>query len=100
MSQLPTSRKTATEMRIEFDTIRDKARAIRDDQKRLDYLEDRMMKQLAEMRAVGTLPEEQDYKDVEAMYKESIRKQRERMGGKGVKGQPTMRFDASGNEIK
>jgi len=92
MSQLPTSRKTATEMRIEFDTIRDKARAIRDDQKRLDYLEDRMMKQLAEMRAVGTLPEEQDYKDVEAMYKESIRKQRERMGLK-----PVLRFDRDGN---
>ena len=100
MSQLPSSRKSATELRIEFDMLRDKARVIKDDQKRLDYLTDQKMKQIGVMRAGSILPEEEDYKAVVSMWDEAIRKQRERMGGKEVKGQPTMRFDASGNEIK
>jgi hypothetical protein len=100
MSQLPTSRKSATELRIEFDMLRDKARGIKDDRKRLDYLTDQKMKQIGVLRAGGILPEEEEYKEVVAMWDSAIRKQRERMGGKGVKGQPTMRFDASGNEIK
>lgn len=100
MSQLPTSRKSATELRIEFDMLRDKARGIKDDQKRLDYLTDQKMKQIGVLRAGGVLPEEEEYKEVVDMWDSAIHKQRERMGGKGVKGQPTMRFDASGNEIK
>ena len=80
MSQLPTSRKSATEMRIEFDILRDKAKGIKDDQKRLDYLNDQKTKQLGELRSRSITPEEEDYKAVVSMWDGLLRKQRVRMG--------------------
>jgi hypothetical protein len=80
MSQLPTSRKSATEMRIEFDILRDKAKGIKDDQKRLDYLNDQKTKQLGDLRARSIDPEEAEYKDVVSNWDELLRKQRVRMG--------------------
>lgn len=81
MSQLPSSRKTVGEMRIEFDILRDKAKGIKDDQKRLDYLTDQKTKQLGDLRARSIDPEEAEYKDVVSMWDDLIRKQRVRMGG-------------------
>ena len=96
MSQLPSSRKTAGEMRIEFDILRDKARGIRDDRKRLDYLNDQKTKQLGDLWAASITPEEEEYKDVVSMWNELLRKQRVRMGIEEESDEVVREYDSRG----
>ena len=97
MSQLPSSRKTVGEMRIEFDILRDKARGIKDDQKRLDYLNDQKTKQLGELRSRSITPEEEDYKAVVSMWDGLLRKQRVRMG---IEEEFVREYDSDGKRKK
>ena len=92
MSQLPSSRKTVGEMQIEAREAQNKIKAVRDDQKGLDSLNEGRMKQIGELQAAGISPEEEEYKAVITGWDALITEREQRLGVK-----PVLRFDKHGN---